>query len=1270
MIGHRSVVLFFLVASAALSAFAQPQPPIPIVTVVQTPKDALVGGDVTFCIKFRNASPVAAGYGPFIDLVFPAGGADWNQMSQPCDGATFVSARVTSTTPAVPLLPESPASTATPCGSANSPIPHPYAGSGVPPVTVPTGQNAGQLVVLPLPFGSFEPNQPEMTIEVTAHIHPLADLGFTLPVYVRGGFRYGADALDNNPPDPPVLNAPGSVAALWPAVQNLTPAVVVIHKEFPFPDDETVTGPNFVKNYKITVDVAPGQTVTNLKVNDCIPPSGIWGPAPPGGTILFNCLTLLWPSITGGSTLPTATSSPQFWITNSPALNPLTACSAPFINTAVITGGSWTPNDPRDLAPPPVLAGSASKTITKRALAIQKSAQPVPANAPTIPGVTIHNTLRFQVSDYLRFGSMVITDTLSAGQQIDLNTVKYRIKDRFGMSGYGITGPFAFPFTAPHIYIHTTNNVPGFYSCPPASANPCAASMAGGGLLPGGTEVRFDLSAAMIAHSPQLPFSQRNGILTGGFVGSPLSSIGAEGEISFDVMVTDVFLNPPPGDDGFLDKDDPLLDTALFEAKQYQNTPVLNPPVINGASCKDVGNSCLSVPGDHLTKEVVAINGMWQSPTPGAIGGPNVTRGDTVTYRLRKTIPSGDAQNLTIRDWYPLPVFLVPSIAIAPCPASLTFSPQTGHACWRGAPATASSNPDNSITYTLGTFNDPNNQPLPIEILATLTVTNDPLADGLLLTNEAQECETDSYGTQFCQAAIAQIKVQEPSLKIRKSILCSTGCGGPSCPTTAPSCPRILVTSGNVASLGVSSVQASAADRITFVVSIENTGTGPNGAFDVKVHDLLGTVQGSIVSGSMCVTNGAGTPMSNTTTQSSLGWSIELDDHPTSGSLAPSTTSTPGANIALIVFDVLINSVQAVTVGRCDDNTSFLDQYSNREGGSNFVTAGFPTVHTAAATVCIGPSNLTKTIVTTSEPHTLLTDVTIGEIVRYDLTFDVPAGVVPPITVTDSLPADLQMDPSFGPAIVTTTGFASPLSWVANSGISPSQVKFVIPSFVNAVTGSGCKQMHVQFNALVMNTSNNHQGDTKSNVATLTAGNITLTSLPVDVHVVEPKLTITKILGVTGVDRPWLVTVTNTSSVTAFDVIVSDTKPPCFTTLAITGVIPPTNPLFVGGNIASLAVGNIAPGQSVSLVYTGVKSPPCSSCADITNTATVTWTSLPGLGTCSNPTTSCTPGMSGASNGERNGNSIGVNNYTATATSTCFPMHSCIMVNGIPTCTP
>jgi hypothetical protein len=63
--------------------------PVPQVTL-NVPAEVLIGEDFTFTVKFKNASanPGDIGYGPFIDLVLDAGGANLskNNPACACDG--------------------------------------------------------------------------------------------------------------------------------------------------------------------------------------------------------------------------------------------------------------------------------------------------------------------------------------------------------------------------------------------------------------------------------------------------------------------------------------------------------------------------------------------------------------------------------------------------------------------------------------------------------------------------------------------------------------------------------------------------------------------------------------------------------------------------------------------------------------------------------------------------------------------------------------------------------------------------------------------------------------------------------------------------------------------------------------------------------------------------------------------------------------------------------------------------------------------------------
>ena len=225
----------------------------------------------------------------------PAWGADGNgpfsNTPQKCDGINFVSAETLFTNP--PTVALAPTYDSDIGGTPPCPYPytHPFPGATVlDPTPAPSGQY--QLVVLELPFGSFDQSQPGIIVRVTAHVSDFADRGFPLTapltIYARGGFRYGADPLNNHPADPLVEFSLPAEAAL------ITPTVFTLKKEYLGPEGpgnwEAVAGQNFIQyyplKYQITANIADGQTIAHLIITDNLPANlqftgivsiGIWG---------------------------------------------------------------------------------------------------------------------------------------------------------------------------------------------------------------------------------------------------------------------------------------------------------------------------------------------------------------------------------------------------------------------------------------------------------------------------------------------------------------------------------------------------------------------------------------------------------------------------------------------------------------------------------------------------------------------------------------------------------------------------------------------------------------------------------------------------------------------------------------------------------------------------------------------------------------------------------------------------------------------------------
>ena len=78
----------------------------------------------------------------------------------------------------------------------------------------------------------------------------------------------------------------------WPESMTVTPTLWTLSKTYVGPEDETATGPNFPRQYRIEVDIATGFQVENLRVTDTLDDNVRYlstdtttlGGAPAGGT--------------------------------------------------------------------------------------------------------------------------------------------------------------------------------------------------------------------------------------------------------------------------------------------------------------------------------------------------------------------------------------------------------------------------------------------------------------------------------------------------------------------------------------------------------------------------------------------------------------------------------------------------------------------------------------------------------------------------------------------------------------------------------------------------------------------------------------------------------------------------------------------------------------------------------------------------------------------------------------------------------------------------
>ena len=1306
----RVAVLASVVCLASLSA----QPllaagPAPMVRFDQTvippdvPLQVLIGEDVAFKVRFRNdLSPGAlVGYGPFVDLVLDAGGANLRKPPQeppcPCDGMSFVQASLISVSGGpVPLVHHQ---TQVPCvpSTSNVAVSHPFASSGIAPLLVPAGS---QLVTLELPFGSFDPTQPEVVVEVTVHVSNLADSNAEFKIYARAGFRYGAtpqndapldwpvvsDRISGSPPPLPPLDQQTD-STLWNAAEGTTATVIIVEKRYLGPEDETASGPGFMRRYQINVDLAAGQTLHNLTVTDRLPGSMAFHalvspttpcfvpvhlpPADQANSGSANWLALQCASLTGVPG-PDASVAFEFFIPErdadgDPVLSP--SCGVASAINDVTVEGDWTPLDLCDIGPVHVMSDvtAADHTLAAKCLAIQKTVAVLPAPAPghPIPGDALQYTLTFQLSDYKTAGSLNVQDLLSDGQTIVPGSLTLTVTDPCGT---------------------TTGTIPP--SAWTQTVLSCAA-----GAPPARTKLDIDVSAAMVSlATPAGPWRHQQGILTGGQATSPASGVPAIGTITFRAVIDDAFQCPvTPPHDLFVDKEDPLSNAVELSAALLTNTGSCQPSTVpspDGFTAEDESAVELFIASGALEKTVYAVKrGGAEVCGPNAAPcafKPEVFPGDAVTFRLTKAIPSGDAETLIVRDWLPLPAFLLIPGTFTSSPCGL---PAPGNACLGPSntltvvPTFTQSGSTNSVAFDYGTFNDPSNQPHTIDLLLTATVAIAPSPDALSVTNEAAECEGDTFGRTYCQAAIAQVLVREPLLRISKGIVAANNPNAVFSPAQtgpvtfnppATNCRRFngSITSAGLASFPINSNVGGvdANDCVTFAIVVENRGGSP--AWDIKLRDLFPLDSASNLEcfdpnfATLCVTDGTGAPIPFTTGSGFLNGSNPI----TLLSPLPALGST-GSNLAVITFDAcVIKNIEA----RCCDNTAQIESYASVPAGPNFVDAALGGPFEDVAQLCVMPQAL-KSIVTTSEAHTAGTPagsviapetLAIGEIIRYRIELVIPESVLPvSYRIEDSLPAGLSYLP--GTATVTTmsAGLAvthsPPLVSGGQTCAGGGALLIDFGNVTNAQNTSALEFVVVEFNALVCNVASNQNGAQRDNSFDVQVdGNSLVTSNIVTAIVVEPNITIAKLADVSsmsvGATVAYAITLANDGTATAFDLRLTDSLPACLQNLSNVQIVTSggvTGATNSSGTLFDLfvAVESIPPGGTVTVTYSTTLR--CLDCSRLANTAKIEWTSLPGpMGTVPNATGSSTPGTGGFPDGERESGG-GVNDYVAEASA-------------------
>lgn len=1244
-----ALVAFALLAGGVTAvAFATPAfaaAPISQVTATTSGSDGsqggvgvpLLGENTTFTVSFKNiATDGTVGYGPRVDLYFDRTGMDGDAGDTP-DGMTFVSATylgqaVSALTYTIPAL--DPGVT-----TDDGKFMHPVLKTKV---DIPAGYHRGdQLVVLTLPFGSFTPGQPTVDVSVTAAVSGLADLGVSdgtkdLGVLAQPWFRYGTDALDNPTTDPPVYGTSATV--------KFRPALYRLSQSYLGPEGETATGPDYVRSYRVSLDIAAGQTITTVNLKQMIEgeiAGTTMGPITPGGgtaTVNPDNVTVTWPSVSGTSSSTDASFDYSYYVkqfdnagNTSPVLDPATGASATTTATATATN-KWMATDNRDniaevvpCSPTPctpttiyhpsdVEVGPYTSTFTERSLAVQKSHN---GSDSVLPGTLTTWTVNTQVSDYFAFGSLKLKDIVTDGLEVDPNS--------FAISWPGQSAVTLLP-SERTVSVDTTTD--------------------------GATTLTLDLSAVLDRVLGQGGFAIGQTLKTSGTGTAALTESGPETfSVTYATTVLQSYRSKPlvgsralsPGD--IFSNSATVTGTVATPVQQYTSTPDHTPTatsLVEGtATVTDGSSKSLSVSNGVLTQEVYARNGVV-----GVAAGTHFAPGDLVTYRIKQTLPVQSYENLTITDYLPLPVQNISSVTGPVDSLSAGALPAVNHLSWGpsntvvptdGKPDVTVNTTSNSFKLDYGTREVANQVGgETVDVLVTVRISNDPFADGLLLTNQARSAQTNSFSTAAASTALAQFVLAEPDLTIRKGILATDD---PAAVFSTPLPGALSVTAPGSSGarwnalaypftsdslvdypLGSSLSNVEAGHIVTYALVIENTGNSANGAFDVNVSDAKSDFLVQPTGGyNVQVRDGLGQPVPWSGSASDLfGSGITLDD--SAGQGAVPAAAADGSNVIVITYDLMVagsastGPFSSAGIGTLTElhNTGTIGGWAGIEGGPRFASRS----DTGKIEVVSTGAIVTKEYTGAEQSSKASKTARVGEHVGYRITVNVPVGHHDNFIVRDTMSAGLAFASTDA---VTIDAGGTNASTSTSPTLTGQTLEWNFGTLENNT--SATKQLVISYSAMVKNTTTVNGGDTLSNTAWAGDNNLadqvdldgSKAQAP-DLTVIEPILGISASTNANFPDSgdvvAWTVIVTNSSAYTAYGAQVSTPVPTGVTQQGAITVTGATGSGSVTSGAVLVTIPTLAAGASATIAF-NTKVGGGNGTGTLSSTSVLTWQSIP-----------------------------------------------------------
>ena len=1212
---------------------------------IQGGNQSLIGQNVDFVVTFDNdvndpPDPLAeVGYSPFVNIIMPATG---DFPASPMKNGISVQPNTKAfynNTALVTKIIEFDAS-----GQAT----HPFAKDASGQPVIVHGKEGDQLVVVELPFGSYGPTQPAVNINFEGVISADANPAHAYDLEVQGGYRYQLDTAGN----PTVDHAEFGPSKTDP----IQPQLFRLKKTSSGHEAETATGPNFQHAYTVSMAVANGQTVDDLILKDILPDEvqfvsvqSISGHgsttqtqlstpsiSTPGGELSYE-----FDKIIGTGQYTDAQLVFDYYVAQKDAngqdVIPLELGGTKIITNSSSAIGEWTSTNP-DIGSQTISSSPTDQNskheLTARTVALQKHfTNHSSPGAPVKAGDIVEYRLEFQVSDFFALNGFVLTDTLSDGQAIDPSFTPTLTYQEFTHGNHFSNALFE-DALGNQVNVITTDN-------------------------PNGTQdVEFNISEQLkiLRNLPDGRILGADIPFTGTGTGPPLptpGSFGTTGNVIFRAEILDNYrVTPSPNAE--VVEGDVMTDTAAITSDLLEYENALMP---TGGKGKDGSQKSFSLANSGATKTLYAINGDTSKTDQ------RVVPTDEVTFRLTYELPFSSIKEYKLVDYLPLPIFQPNSnltwngqnpSSTAPSSGKWSFGPTDTFSQLPidgPKPGPALLDPAaNSLTWDFGTFADSQDRSSKTDILFTVTATNKPFGDGLLLTNQGQQSEVNQQGDKITSTpGLAQIVVAEPELTITKGVVSTDNANGeftqggvtepkPQLPLhvlfSKPGQPGLSFT-GDITSDGLATTPIDATlsnvagnDLVKFAIIVENTGSSPNGAFDVRISDTYDPSKFQIPTNSvglnLQVTDGVGTFLAYTGSDSDLfgATGIELvDSGPTSGSLKKGseldgTVVNNGQNIAVITYDLEIKP----TVVPLDviPNIGTIQHYASATTGPNFANG----LNDDTDVTIQGPA-MTKTLVGTSidDSYNSNTQAVIGEVATFQLDVKIPRGTTPDAVVVDTLPNGLAYKEFVASDYRLDQGIAitgSPIPTVTQDGRT---LTFNFGDITNSNTSDELKGLSLQYKAVVLNVKGNDPGKKLTNKASLDWSS-PQTVIPIEVQsdpvtLIKPIITVDKTVSPSTAQAGDIATFTidvTASGTTAHNVFLEDILPGGIDPIPgslqhVSGVTPLINTASNGFGFEA-KWGKLNPGETSRISFNVIVDANVISGTSITNSADATWTSL------------------------------------------------------------